>query len=361
MKKKILVLGGDGVLGQHISRVIAAMPSAQCVVGGRRTDDEAPPVGEKITRIVVNANEPASLRRVLQGMFAVVNTVGPFQGRDYAVAETCASMGIHYVDTADARAFIDGIARLGRRAQQKDCLIISGAGMAPAVSTVLADMLAPEFDDVREINVSVSWGNKNPIGVASLRSLLTCAGAPLRFKEKGSWRYADGWSESEVVRFPEPLGKRRVYLCDAPDLDILPARYGVPTVTYRAGFELGLFNRGLSLLGRMRHWGWIKNLADRAPALSAASRLFRRFGSEPSGMQLRMRGYLNGQEIERTASVIARDNNFTAIACSPALALIRKWVGKGHSEAGAAPCVDLLTWDEIRAELAGYDILLVRT
>ena len=360
MGKRILVLGGYGALGRRVSRAVAAIPSVECVIGGRRPQKAAQFADTNVVCMVVNANEPARLRRALDGVFAVVNAVGPFQGRDYTVAETCAGMGVHYVDLADARAYVEGITRLQRRAQQKDCLIVSGASSVPAVSSALVEMLLPEFDHVSEIHISLSPGNKNPLGVATLRAILSYTGVSLRLKDRGHWRYVFGWSESKAVRFPRPVGKRRVYLCDVPDLDIFPARYGAQTVTFRAGLELGLFNYGLAILGRMRRWGWIKNLPGWAPGLTATGHLFRAFGGVAGGMQVRVHGRRNGQEMEHTASLLARDANGPAIECSPAVALIRKWVERGVSDTGAMPCVGLLTWDEIRAELVNHDITLVR-
>ena len=360
MGKRILVLGGQGVLGRRISRAVTAIPSVECIIGGLRPPKDTQFSGANVSCLVVNANEPASLRRALDGVFAVVNAVGPFQGRDYTVAETCAGMGAHYVDIADGRAYVEGITRLQRRAQQKECLIVSGASSVPAVSTALVDMLVPEFDHINEIHVSFSPGNKNPLGVATLRAILSYTGVSLRVKEQGRWRYAYGWSESKAVRFPRPVGKRRVYLCDVPDLDIFPARYGAQTVTFRAGLELALFNYGLAILGRMRRWNWIKNLSNWAPGLAATGHLFRSFGGVAGGLQVQVCGRKQGQDIEHTVSLLARDANGPAIECSPAVALIRKWVERGVSDTGAMPCVGLLTWDEIRAELVNHDITLVR-
>jgi len=360
MGKRILVLGGYGIFGRRISRAIAAMPSVECVIGGRRPRKGRGYNGDNITALTVNAHDPASLRLALDGGFAVVNAVGPFQAHDYTVAETCAGMGVHYVDLAETRAHVDGITRLNRRAQQKHCLIVSGASSVPAVSAALVDMLAPEFDRISDIHVCLSSGNKNPCGEATLRTILSYAGSSFRIKENGRWRNAYGWSESEKVVFPAPVGKRRVYLCDVPDLDIFPTRYGAQTVIFRAGLGLKLFNRGLFLLARARRLGWIKNLTGWAPGLIVASHLFRGFGSAAGGMQVLVRGRKNGEEIQHTASLVARDNNGLMISCSPALALIRKWVERGVADSGAVPCVGLLAWDEIKAEMVSHDIVLVR-
>jgi hypothetical protein len=360
MGKRILVLGGYGTFGRRISRAIAAIPSVECVVGGRHPQQAAPFAGENITTITVNVHDPASLRLALEGVFAVVNTVGPFQAGDYTVAEACAVRGIHYVDLADARAHVENITRLNRRAEQRHCLIVSGASSVPAVSAALIDMLAPEFDRISEIHTSISAGNRNPRGLATVRAILSYTGGPIRLKERGRWRYAYGWSEPEKVTFPRPVGKRRVYLCDVPDLDLFPARYGAQSVSFRAGSELNLFNYGLAMLGRMRRWGWAKNLPAWAPGLIAVSKLFRGSGGEAGGMRVLVRGRKNDQEIEHAVFLMARDANAQAIACGPSVALIRRWVEQGASTSGAVPCVGLLTWDEIKAELVNYDITLVR-
>lgn len=193
-----------------------------------------------------------------------------------------------------------------------------------------------------------------------MRAILSYTGNPLRIKQQGHWRYAYGWSEPETVVFPMPVGKRRLYLCDVPELDIFPARYGAHTVSFRAGLELNLFNYGLAVLGRARRYGWIKNLPAWAPGLISIGNLFRASGSIAGGMQLRVRGRREGAEVEHTVFLIARDANGPAIPCSPAVALIRQWVQRGVPDTGAVPCVGLLSWDDIRAELMNYDITLVR-
>jgi len=360
MGKRILVLGGYGVFGSRISQAIARIPTAECVIGGPRPQKAAPYLNENITAVTVNVRDAASLRRALDGVFAVVNAAGPFQARDYAVAEACAGAGIHYVDLSDARAYVEGIGRLNRRAQQRNCLIVSGAGTTPTISSLLVEMLLPEFDRISEIHSCISIGNRSPRGKATVRSILGYAGSAIRLKERGRWRYAYGWSEPEVVRFPEPVGRRRVYLCDVPDLDIFPARYGVQTVTFRAGMEMNLFNFGLALLGRMRRHRWIKNLPGWAPGLIAAGNMFRNAGGYEGGMRVLVRGRRDGQDLEHTVFLIAHDENGTAIPCSPSVALVRRWVEHGVPQTGAVPGVGLLKWDDIRNELANYDITLVR-
>ncbi|MDH3371159.1 MAG: saccharopine dehydrogenase NADP-binding domain-containing protein [Gammaproteobacteria bacterium] len=360
MGKRILVLGGNGILGRRISRVIATIPSAECVIGHHGLLNASSSVEANITTLTVNPQDPASLRQALDGVFAVVNAIGTIPVHDYTVAETCAGLSINYIDLAQVRAYVEGISRLNRRALQKNCQIVSGASVVPAVSAALIDMLTHEFDRISEIHVSFSPGYMLPGGEATLRTVLTTAGSSFRLKENGRWRYAYGWSESEKVIYPKPVGKRRVYLSDVPDLDLFPPRYGAQTVSFRTGLGLNFFNRGLFLLARMRRWGWIQNLPWWAPGLIATGRLFRNIGSTAGGMRVLVRGRRDGEELEHTVFLIARDSNGLEISCSPAVALIRRWVNHGVPDFGAVPCVGLLSWDEIKAEMLDHDIVLVR-
>ena len=53
--------------------------------------------------------------------------VGPYQGQDYRLARPASPRGVHYVDLADARAFVTGIAALDEAARRAGVLVVSGA------------------------------------------------------------------------------------------------------------------------------------------------------------------------------------------------------------------------------------------
>jgi short subunit dehydrogenase-like uncharacterized protein len=65
-----------------------------------------------------------------------VNTVGPFQSKDFTVAEACIRagssysyclilFGSHYVDIADSRPFVSNISELNEKAKNANVLVIS--------------------------------------------------------------------------------------------------------------------------------------------------------------------------------------------------------------------------------------------
>jgi hypothetical protein len=86
-----------------------------------------------------------------------------------------------------------------------------------------------------------------------------------------------------------------------------------------------------------------------------------RFGDPNGGLAVEVRGDKGGEPLARSIFLVARDGNTPAIAAAPAIALVRKWVRQGVSTAGVMSCVGLLDWADVRDELMGYDIVLVRT
>jgi saccharopine dehydrogenase-like NADP-dependent oxidoreductase len=362
MKKRVVVLGGYGTFGSRISRALAGDELVDCVVAGRtrqRGEAFAREIGAAFRE--VNVHNPESLRAAVDGAYAVINACGPFQNGHYEIPKQCIQLGAHYVDLADARGYVDGITRLNDAARRADVLVVSGASTVPAVSSVLVDTLAREFSAIEEIHIALSPGNRNPRGEATVRSILSCVGQPLKLWRKGHWHAAHGWGEPETIRFAAPVGRRRVYLCDVPDLDLFPAHYGARTVTFRAGLQLNLFNSGLAVLGWLKRRGWVEDLPRRARLLIALSNLFSGAGDATGAIRVQVRGRTGRTETEHVIELVARDDNGPAIPCGPAIALIRKWVRGGVPATGAVACVGLLTLDDIRAVLQPCDIVLVRT
>lgn len=360
MKRKIVVLGGYGTLGRQICSMLVKDPAVDCVVAGRdaaRAAAFAGSIGAGFQ--LLDSQQPGAPAAALQGVFALVDASGPFQGRSYAVPEACIEQGVHYVDVADGRQYVAGFSLLDTAARAKGSLLVTGAGAIPAAAAALIDSMTGRFDRIDEIHTAVSVGNRDARGPAALRAVLSYAGRPLSMLERGGWRDVYGWSRPQTVRFPRPIGKRRVYLADGPDLDIFPKRYGAHTVTERVGMQLRLFNHGLYVLARLQRHNRIADLTRHTRALMRASKMFRAQGDASGGLRVAVRGEHQGQTVEHHAFLVVRGAHGLAIPASPAVALIRKWVSQGVTAKGAVACVGLVTLDELRRELVGYDISLV--
>ena len=130
--KRILIIGGYGNFGRYIARRLGVHAHIQLIIAGRSLDK-----AQALCRTLSAANpaQPARLdiTRALDAALAdikpdiTVHTSGPFQAQDSFVAQACIKAGSHYIDLADARAFVNTISTLNAAAQQAGMLVVSGA------------------------------------------------------------------------------------------------------------------------------------------------------------------------------------------------------------------------------------------
>nr|MDA8390977.1 saccharopine dehydrogenase NADP-binding domain-containing protein [Gammaproteobacteria bacterium] len=191
MTRKVLVLGGYGACGSHISRLLARDAAVDCVIGGRDTvrgEALADELGAGF--VSVDIARPGSLNAALEGVFAVVNACGPFHWQDYTVAERCARRGVHYVDLATDRGYVLGITKLSPQAAGSGAAVVSGGGSLLPLSAVLMDAVVDPFDSIDRIEIAVSYGRGCPRGLAAMRALLYGQRVPAQVHEGGAWRQA---------------------------------------------------------------------------------------------------------------------------------------------------------------------------
>jgi saccharopine dehydrogenase-like NADP-dependent oxidoreductase len=347
-----VVLGGYGNFGRKVVAALAADRSYRVIVAGRDLQkaravaQELDSPAEAAALDGRAANFAAELRRL--GANVVVHTAGPFQGQDYVVARACIEARAHYVDLADARAYVCGIGALDQAARSNDVLVASGASSVPALSSAVVDLLRTELSTIESVDHGITSGTKPP-GLATMEGVLGYAGKPLAQWRNGAWRTAYGWQDLTRRKYPHPVGARWIATCDVPDLELFPTRYApVSTVVFRAGMAL--------TIGMLSTWAasWLvrarlsSSLVPYVPRLRKAALSLERFGSKASAMHVTVRGLdAKSQSISRTWWLLADDDQGPNIPCFPAIALARKLLRGEVAARGATPCMGLLTVDEI--------------
>jgi hypothetical protein len=354
----VLILGGYGNFGKRIADGLTRH-GIPVIIAGRRLK-KAQALCRKLPKGLAR---PAQIDMYLdflgrlraENPSVVVHTSGPYQGADYSVARACMAAGVHYVDLADGRRYVRDFKALNGEAEAAGITAISGASTVPGLSSAVLSHFQPDFASLTDMDFGISPGQKAERGLATTRSVLSYAGRPMR-AFAGHPR-AFGWQELRRHDYPV-MGRRWLANCDIPDLDLLPKAYGLKSIRFGAGLEIGLLHTGLWLLAGMVRIGIPIPLKSMAKPLLFASNLFNPFGSNVGGMHVTLTGSgVNGKPLSRTWSIVAEGGDGPQIPCVPAILLAKRLHEKDPSlAAGAYPCVGLVSLEDYLAELSRFKV-----
>ncbi len=251
---RILIVGGYGAFGSRVAERLAREVDLDIVIAGRSLARAEACVAAlaarskaKLGTAVVDALAVTAADLKAIGPAVVVNASGPFQAQDYTLARACIGAGCHYVDLADARVFVTGIAVLDGEAKAAGVAVVSGASTVPGLSSAVVREFEPRFETIKAIEIAISPGSGFEPGEAAAAAGLSYLGRPIRVPGRPA-RVVYGWQGLQRLHFPG-LGRRWTGYCDVPDLDLFPQHYpSLERIEFRAGLEVGLFQIGLWLL-----------------------------------------------------------------------------------------------------------------
>lgn len=368
-RQTVVVLGGYGAFGSRIVRSLARHRELELVIAGRSRA-----AASQLAAELAGATHDAPPRAVAidvadvgqwPALFderpaVVVDTAGPFQGRDYALAQRCVEAGVHYIDIADGRRYVAGIAALDAAARARDVLVASGASTVPAITTALVTDLVEAGAAVVEIDVGISPGHRSPRGLATVRAILDSCGHAI--PSLSGRTHARGWGGLGRHRYPPPVGVRWLSNVDTPERALWRDRYpALARGSVRAGLEIGFLHVGLWLCALAVRAGLLRSLAPQAARFIRIADACDRFGSDTGAMHVRVATRdEDGRRSTRQATLVAERGDGPQIPATPAALLVKKLLSiPGYAPVtvrGARACVDLLTMPEILGELKGFGI-----
>ena len=361
----ILIVGGYGAFGAHVAQRLARQPNLEIIIAGRSaeraaafTDRLSRSAKAKISHAALDVNRAGAAEIKALGTSITINASGPFQVQnDYALARACIEASCHYVDLADARAFVTGIKALDQAARAAEVCVISGASSVPGVSSAVVQQFAGTFKRLDSVEIGISPGNSFDPGEATTASILGQLGKPFSLRRDGKEDVAYGWQGLRRHHFPQ-IGAR--WMCDVnvPDLDLLPAHYpSLQTVRFSAGLEIGPSHLGLWGLSWLARAGIVPSPAGLAKPLLVAKRWLRRLGSDRGGMFVSLRGGdEQGHQLELNWHLIASSGHGPYVPGIAAVILAKRLAGGDAPTFGAQPCFGLITLSQFEAEVADLDI-----
>jgi saccharopine dehydrogenase-like NADP-dependent oxidoreductase len=360
---RTLVLGGYGNFGARICRALAGDPHIDLLVAGRdaaRARQFADTLDGRAAVVSIDCNAPDFAQRLAAlDVGQVIHTAGPFQQQSYAVAHAVATAGSHYIDLADGRRFVcDFPQAVDAVFAQADRTGISGASTVPALSSAVVDHLCAGWQAVHAIDICIAPAQTAPRGKATLAAVLSYCGKPIRVWRGGQWTQATGWARPERVEFKR-LRPRIGALCDVPDLELFPTRYGVrDRVMFRAALEVAATQRAFAVLARLVGLGVLKRPQRLAGLLDRVAGVFDPLGTPLGGMVVGVEGLDHARQPLRRAWHVAADHDHgPEIPCMAAIVLARKLAAGDAMAPGAFTAAGVLPLDAFEPEFARWGMI----
>lgn len=361
---RVLVLGGYGTFGARAAERLAREGDIELILAGRSLASAeahaallARAAHAKITPARLDATRLDAQEIAALEPDVVINASGPYQTQGYGVARAAIEAGVHYIDLADARAFVTGISALDEEARRAGVLVVGGASTVPALSAAVTDACAAEFAALSSVTTVIAPANSFDPGLATTQSILGTVGRPIALPKGNASATGYGWQGLRRVAMPR-LGGRWVGLVDVPDLDLFPRRYpGLRSVEVYAALEIGAFHLALWGLSWLVRAGLIRDPVRLARPLLAAKRASHWLGSETGGMTVTLAGSdARGLPKRVVWYLIAGKSHGPYIPAIPSVILAKRLLAGSLSARGAMPCAGLFTLAEFLQEVADLDI-----
>ncbi|MGQ5523508.1 saccharopine dehydrogenase family protein [Chitinimonas sp. PSY-7] len=357
-----LVLGGYGFFGSRICQALASNKAIHLLIGGRDVV-QAQTLASKLSLntdqgIAIDAHAPDLAQRLKAlNVDTVIHTAGPFQGQDYSVARSAIGAGANYIDLADGREFVAGIAELDSAARDQGVFVTSGASSLPALSSAVVDRYLSRFSRIESIRHGIGSGARAP-GLATMRGVFGYCGKAFSRLQAGRWQTTRGWLDLTCYRFPSPVGARLLGSCDVPDLVLFPHRYpDVHTVVFHAGFASPLGHLFVWCVSQLVRMHLLSSARPLVKPLHTISQWMEPWVSDKGGMFVSLEGVgIDGQPLKLDWHLVAAQNHGPHIPCGASIALAVKLARGDKLPHGAMPCMGLLTVEEYLAALQGFDV-----
>jgi hypothetical protein len=277
---RILIIGGYGVFGSRLTRLLADEDNLTILVAGRskaKAEAFCRTVRGQATLLPEFFDRGADVAGLVAELQPeiVVDAAGPFQeygDRRYRTVEAALAYGADYIDLADATEFVCGIDQFDQIARERGRVVISGASTCPALTAAVVRHLAVDLASVAEIEAGIAPSPYARVGLSVISALTSYAGRPLRVLRDGKQAQAIAFVDSRrhtiALSGLRSLDERLFSLVDVPDLQLLPAAWpALKNIWFGAGTAPVIQHRMFVFLAWLSSIGVVSALNRFAPLL----------------------------------------------------------------------------------------------
>ncbi|AWG26147.1 saccharopine dehydrogenase NADP-binding domain-containing protein [Flavobacterium kingsejongi] len=338
MQKNILVIGGTGLVGKTILRILADRnPQHQLYIGSRKS-------GSTKTQLQIDVNDPKTFVNIAgHAIDIIVLSVSDSHNN---VLRYALDHGIDYVDvTKPTPAMIEAY-RLVRGHKPESRLVFGSGWMGGIVSGLIAAAV-PEKKNIQGVGLFVYYSIKDQAGESSAHFMAENVYKPFVRYENNRPVTIRHFLDSEYHNFSFGIGKRQAYNFDVPDLFVLNTIEGIPDVSVKMTYNSKFITRLLGIFQYLRIFNML-SLKERRMI----------FGSGGSGDQTLFDIVIKVQDRTKTISVRSAKGQAELTALSMVLH-VEKLI-HGAFPNGIYFAHQLHKPQELMAQLQGHDGITVK-
>jgi len=248
----ILILGGYGLAGAAIARLLLQHTDSRMVLAGRslekaqaqaRTLNDAFP-GERVSGVRADAADPAALEQALAGvdLLLVASSTAQYVRE---VAQACLETGVDYLDIQYSSAKFRALQALEGDIRAAGRCFITEGGFHPGIPAALVRYAAGRIDHLERAVVGcalrVDWSGYRVTDATAEEFITELLDYEALVFRAGRWEKARLWSTRDFITldFGDPIGKVMTVPMLLEEMRALPDM--IPTLK-ETGFYISGFN-----------------------------------------------------------------------------------------------------------------------
>jgi saccharopine dehydrogenase-like NADP-dependent oxidoreductase len=227
MEQNILIIGGNGLVGKTISRILKSRnPHLTVYIGGRKG-------GQTDKDLRIDVTDPSSFKVILEKKISLI--ILSVNDREDYVLRFAIAHHIDYLDiTKPTPALVKAYDIAGKSDVNSRIVFSSGwmGGIVPGLVNTLSSS-----DDIKEVKVFVYYSVKDLAGESSAHFMAENVAVPFVHYKNDKPVSIRHFLDTESFKFSFGIGERKAYNFDVPDLYILNKVERIPGVSVKMTYN----------------------------------------------------------------------------------------------------------------------------
>lgn len=228
MEHNILVIGGNGLVGKTIIRILKSRnPHVHIFVGGRKG-------GQTGNDLKIDVTNPGTFRIIQEKKIGLI--ILSVNDKDDHVLRFAIENGIDYLDITKPTPDLVKAYAIAKNRKVQSRIVFSSGWMGGIVNG-LVKTIADRTADILDVKLFVYYSVKDLAGESSAHFMAENVAKPFIRYESNRQVPVKHFLDSEIFNFSFGIGNRVAYNFDVPDLYILNQIEKIPNVSVKMTYN----------------------------------------------------------------------------------------------------------------------------